>query len=319
MTHLTFKNNDKMPAIGLGTWLSAPGVVGAAVKSAIKSGYRHIDCALIYGNEKEIGQALTEVFAEGEIKREDLWITSKLWNTSHGQDNVRSAIEKTLSDLQLDYLDLYLVHWPVVIKPGSPFPLKPEHFVSLDEMPLSDTWKGMEAVHAAGLARHIGVSNFSVKKLKEVMASATHPPEMNQVESHPYLQQNELVDFCRENGIHFTAYSPIGRGGTSNEEKTEKDPVLMDDPTLVGIAEKHGCTPVQVLLAWGVQRGTSVIPKSTNAGRIEQNIGAQNVTLTNDDMEAIQKMDRHYRFIDGTFWTPEGGPYTLENLWDEDN
>jgi alcohol dehydrogenase (NADP+) len=172
MKKLVFKNGDTMPALGLGTWQAPRGEVGQAVREAIRIGYRHIDCAAIYGNEKEIGEALQAAFKAGEVQREELWITSKLWNTRHGQANVRPALEKTLADLQLDYLDLYLIHWPVAMKHVVPH--IPNQFIPLEEQPIADTWLGMEAVLDAGLTRHIGVSNFSVKKLKKLLETARH-------------------------------------------------------------------------------------------------------------------------------------------------
>lgn len=317
MKYLTFKNNDTLPALGLGTWLSKPGEVGQAIREAIKIGYRHFDCAAIYANEAEIGEAFAAAFAEGDVKREDLWITSKLWNTSHRKNEVRPALEKTLSDLQLDYLDLYLMHWPVVVKPDAPFPYQADAFISLEEVPISETWAAMEECLEASLCRHIGVSNFSKKKLDKLLATAKHPPEMNQVESHPFLQQTELFDFCRANGIHYTAYSPLGNPGRPTDRRVTNEPSILEDPTIAAIADAHDCTNAQVAIRWAMQRGTAVIPKSVNPVRLRQNFAAANVELTEGDMSRLAALDCHHRFVDGTFWTPPGGPYTLENLWDE--
>jgi alcohol dehydrogenase (NADP+) len=317
MKTLQFSNGDSMPILGLGTWKSKPGEVYEAVKAAIRIGYRHIDCARIYGNETEIGKAFAECFQEGIVKREDLWITSKLWNDSHAPEHVQPGLEETLTALQLDYLDLFLMHWPVALKKGASFPLTPEEMISLDELPVEATWGAMESLVDKGLCRHIGVSNFSLPKLKGLIAAAKLKPEMNQVELHPYLQQNELLEFCRQNGVPMTAYSPLGSPDRPDSLKAEDEPVLMEDSTITAIADRHHVSPAQVLIAWAMHRGTAVIPKSVNPKRIEQNLAAVEVSLTAEDMAEIAKLDRHRRYVDGTIWVVEGGPYTLANLWDE--
>lgn len=306
-------NGDILPGIGLGTWKSAPNEVKSAVKEAIKVGYRHIDCAAIYGNEKEVGEALSECFKEGIVDRKDLWVTSKLWNANQAKEHVIPALKQTLSDLQLDYLDLYLIHWPVRVKHGVTFP---ESGDDMEPFNLEETWKAMEEARELGLARHIGVSNFSIEKLKKTLSIATYKPEVNQVERHPYLQQKALADFCRKNGIHITNYSSLGSRDRPN--KPEGEPILLDDPTVMAIAEKQGASPAAVLLKWGLEEGASVIPKSVNPERLKQNLEInESVTLDSADMEKLRALDRHFRYVDGKFWCKEGSPYTIESLWDE--
>lgn len=314
MKHLTFKNNDQMPILGLGTWKSQPGEVYDAVRTAIKIGFRHIDCAAIYANEDEIGKAFQDAFKDGDVKREELWITSKLWNSSHLKDDVRPALEKTLKDLQLDYLDLYLMHWPVAYQPGTGFAKTADGFLTKEEAPITDTWKAMESCVEVGLTRHIGVSNYNITKLKEIQGVASIKPEMNQVELHPFLPQQKLVDYCQANDIHLTAYSPFGSPDRSN--KKDADPNLFETKEVMAIAENHGITPAQVLIGFAIKRGIAVIPKSVNANRLEQNFKAATVELSDADMNSLRDLPT-YRYIDGTFFTFEGSPYTQSDLWED--
>lgn len=316
MKKLTFTNGDQMDAIGLGTWKSDPGEVGAAVKAAVNAGYRHIDCAAIYGNEAEIGQVLKKLIADQVVGREDLWITSKLWNSDHKRDDVLPALKKTLNDLNLEYLDLYLMHWPVALRPD--LDGLPEHdgdFLSPEEVPLSETWEAMLEAKELGFIRHAGVSNFSIKKLKKLISDTGKAPEMNQVELHPYLQQNSLLDFCEKNSVKVTAYSPLGSSDRPDQMKKDDEPSLLENSVINKIAEKHSATPAQVLIKWAVERNTAVIPKSTNPGRIRENIESARIDLDEDDHAKIKSLEKPYRYLDGHVFETDGDMYS--DIFDE--
>ncbi|MEA5141132.1 aldo/keto reductase [Arcicella rigui] len=317
MKYLQFSNNDKIPMLGLGTWKSAKGEIYQTVRKAIEIGYRHFDCALIYGNEHEIGQAISDAINNKEVTRNELWITSKLWNNRHKIVDIQPTIEITLDSLRLDYLDLYLIHWPVALINSVNYPKDGSEMIDLKHIPLAETWQGMIALKENNLTKHIGVSNFSIKKINELINETGVCPEALQLELHPFLQQNKIVEFANANNIILTGFCPLGSSDRPLNRISAGEPKLFENKTIIDIAQEKGNTPAQIMLAWAINRGTSVIPKSVNPQRLKENLEAATIELSSLEMEKINQLDQHYRYIKGDFWCLEGSGYTLENLWDE--
>ncbi|XP_044002682.1 aldo-keto reductase family 1 member B1-like [Aphidius gifuensis] len=285
MAKVKFNNGNYCPMLGLGTWQSAPGSVGEAVKKAIDIGYRHIDCSPIYENEKEIGQALKSKIDDETVTREDLFITSKLWNTNHHPDKVEAALTNTLNDLCVDYLDLYLIHWPLGFAEGY---TDEGNFIESDD-DYVDTWKAMEDMLEKGLVKNIGLSNFNSKQIERLLRHSTVTPVVNQVECHPYLTQIKLSDFCQSKEIVLTAYSPLG--SPDRPWAKPEDAQLINDERLRSIADNYDKTTAQVVLRYQIDRGHIVIPKTVSESRMIENFDIMNFKLSQDDIELINSFD----------------------------
>ncbi|KAI7779479.1 hypothetical protein LA080_000861 [Diaporthe eres] len=285
--HFKLNNGLSVPAVGLGTWQSKPNEVKNAVELALKSGYRHVDAAAVYDNEKEVGAGIK---ASG-VSRKDIFLTSKLWNTHHNGEDVERAVDTTLADLQTDYLDLYLIHWPVSfrrINDTERFPIDEQTFgVDVIDVPIIETWRAMEALVKKGKIRTIGVSNFSIAKINEIWDAAEIKPAVNQVELHPYFAQPDLVKWCQDKGIVVEAYSPLGNNIYSL-------PMAIEDPVIIQLAEKLGKTPAQIVLSWVVQRGVVVLTKSVTPSRIKSNLEVSE--LPADVFEKVNSLDRDHRY-----------------------
>lgn len=287
----------KIPLLGLGTWQSKPNEAYEAVKLALEIGYRHIDCAFIYRNEEEVGKALKDFLGQpGAPKREELFITTKLWNTFHRPAAVKPAFEKSLANLGLDYIDLFLIHWPFAFIPGGDlFPKDAQGNIQEDQVSFEETWKAVEDLLSTGQVKAIGVSNFNVAQLTRLLASAKVVPAVNQVELHPYLQQKELLEFCKSKGIMVTAYSPLGSPGRPS--RSDDQPVLLEDLKVQELAKKYNKTVSQILLRFHIENGVAAIPKSITPDRIKENFQVFDFKFTNEDRATLASLDKKFRFI----------------------
>jgi len=304
-----------IPPIGLGTWKLEGKTAYKCIRSAIDLGIRHFDCAHIYENEKIIGKALNDAIAEKVVTRQELWVTSKLWNNAHLNDDVVPALQRTLNHLGFEYLDLYLMHWPVAFKPTVHIPKVGSDFLDLKDASISATWEGLEKSVHLKLTKRIGVSNFSISKLEALLRSADIIPFANQVESHPYLQQQKLKEFCDRKQIIFAAYSPLGSGDRPTEMRSVGEPVLLNDETIEAIAERHNCSPAQILISWAMHRNTVVIFKTSQKDRIKQAMDASTIKLSVNELNAISALDCNFRYVTGSFWEMENGPYNRKMIW----
>jgi len=290
-----------MPALGFGTFLAGPGEVGASVRDALRAGYLHIDCASQYMNQAEIGAVFAEFFNDPKsgIKREDIFITSKLFPNDARPGSVVEDLKKTLADLGLDYLDLYLMHQPLIVEPNPTWDKKERIMgkyrpLRAQGWGLQDIWRGMEEGFALGLTKAIGVSNYNVQTLNDCLCYAKVPPAVLQIERHPYLQQAELVQFCHANDIIVTGYAPLGAPGLYG--KTVKEP-LLSNPVVVEIAEKRKVSPGQILIRWAIDTGCVTIPKSVKLARIQENLAVFGFRLSEEELAALGTLDCKQRLF----------------------
>jgi D-xylose reductase len=305
---ITLADGGLFPAVGLGAWKLPKAVAPEIVREAVRVGYRHFDCACDYGNEREVGAGLTAALREGLCRREELWITSKLWNTYHEPKHVRAACERSLRDLGLDVLDLYLVHFPIALA-YVPFDVRypPEWFFDPKaarpamkpiDVPYAETWGAMEELQRAGLVKRIGVCNLNISMLRELLIECSIRPVVHQMEIHPYLAQPRQLRFCQEEKIAVTAFSPLGAPSYIPLGMAATEENVLTDSAVVALAAKYGKTPAQIVMRWGVQRGCAVIPKTQTPARLAENLALFDFELAPVDMQAIDALDRRRRFND---------------------
>jgi D-xylose reductase len=297
-----------IPSVGFGFWKVDRAATADICHRAIRTGYRHLDCACDYGNESEAGQGIQRAVADSLCSREQLWVTSKLWNTYHAAPHVRQACERSLRDLRLDYLDLYLIHFPIASRfvpfekaypPGwftDPDASAPR--IEEEKIPISETWGAMERLVDAGLVKHIGISNFGTSLIRDLLSYARIRPAVLQVESHPYLTQEKLLRYCQQEDIQYTAFSPLGAQSYFALGMADPSESVLANPVIQRIAENHYRTPAQIVLRWGVQRGTSVIPMTRSETRMKENLSLSDFELTETEMQAIAGLNRGRRFND---------------------
>jgi alcohol dehydrogenase (NADP+) len=318
----TLYTGAKMPAIGLGTFGSdrfSGEDIAEAVKGAISVGYRHIDCAAVYGNEHLIGKSLQEVMQAG-IKREELWITSKIWNDMHGDGDILLSCAKTLKDLQLEYLDLYLVHWPFpnFHAPGVDVDSRDPHARPYIHEEYLKVWRQMERLVEMGLVKHIGTSNMTIPKMKLLLRDAKIKPACNEMELHPHFQQPEFFKFVMDNGITPIGFCPIGSPTRPDRDKTETDTVDIQDPVILKIAKRLNVHPAVVCVKWAVQRGQIPIPFSIHRNEYLSNLMCSVVdSLTEEELKEIAGIDKNCRLIKGQVFLWQGAK-DWQDLWDLD-
>jgi alcohol dehydrogenase (NADP+) len=318
----TLYTGARIPAIGLGTFGSdrvTGDEIAQAVDGAVRAGYRHLDCASVYGNEDRIGAALQCLFENG-LSREELWITSKLWNDKHGEHDVAASCRKSVADLRCGYLDAYLVHWPFpnFHPPGCSVETRSPDARPYIHENFMKTWRQMEELVDMGLVRHIGTSNMTIPKLTLLLRDARIKPAVSEMELHPHFQQLDLFDFVRANGIQPIGYSPIGSPKRPERDRTPEDSVDIEDPVVADIAQRIGVHPAVVCIKWAIQRGQIPIPQSANRANYLANLrGAVSPPLTEEDMRAIAGIDRNCRLIKGQVFLWKAGQ-NWEDLWDLD-
>jgi alcohol dehydrogenase (NADP+) len=320
--HRTFYTGAKIPAIGLGTFGSdrfSANEIAEAVMGAAAIGYRHFDCASVYRNEREIGTSFQKILSGG-MAREELWITSKLWNDKHAEADVIPSCQQTLKDLQLEYLDLYLIHWPFPNHhaPGVDVTSRDPHAVPYVHENYMKTWRQMEKLVEMGLVKHIGTSNMTIPKLKLLLRDAKIKPATNEMEMHPHFQQSELFQFCVDNDIVPIGYSPIGSPSRPERDRTPDDTVDIEDPIIVKIANRLNVHPAVICIKWAVQHGQVPIPFSVHPEKYWGNLKAVTTDpLTDEEMQQIAGIDKNNRLIKGQVFLWESAK-DWQDLWDLD-
>eukprot|EP01102_Stenamoeba_stenopodia_P017969 TRINITY_DN6523_c0_g1_i1.p1 TRINITY_DN6523_c0_g1~~TRINITY_DN6523_c0_g1_i1.p1 ORF type:complete len:314 (+),score=77.65 TRINITY_DN6523_c0_g1_i1:93-1034(+) len=305
--YVTLNNGKKMPLVGLGTWSAPKGVVGEAIKKAVDLGYRSFDFSPAYQNEKEIGDALHEIISSGKVKREELFLTSKLWCTHHEAQHVRGGLQQTLKDLRVDYLDLYLIHWPVAYEftgydltaTTEVFPKDAQGRPRFAKAPTHLTWQEMEKLVDDGLVKSIGISNFTIRETLDLLSYARIRPAVNQFEVSPFHTRPHLIEFHQQEGIHVTSFSTLGSSTTQAG--------VLQLPVLQELAKKYNRSPAQVVLRWCTQREISVIPKSTNPDRLKENLHVFDFTLEEEDIKRISAENKGQSAFTLDFMIPAFG------------